>query len=801
MIISYRWLSRLLGRELPLADVLERLTMAGLEVEGVTDLGVASGKVISAIILDKIPHPNADSLVLCQVDAGGPAPFKIVCGAKNMGPGDMVPLSIEGAKLPNGLVIKKSKIRGESSDGMMCSGKELGWGDDADGLLILPQDWVYEKGKPFDALIDIKVTPNRPDCLSLFGVARDIAAALGLGEVAFPDCAVKETGPAAKDFVTLRIDAPEACPRYTGRVVRGVEIAPSPLWLRRAVESAGLRSINNVVDVTNYLLMELGHPIHAFDLDKIEGKQIIVRIAADGEQVVTLDGQTCDLNSADLVIADANRPVALAGIMGCGNTEITDATTNVFIECAYFAPTVVRKTSKRLAKSTDSSYRFERGTDWSALPKIVDRAAKLIAEVAGGQICAGAFDEGPGVAPAAPIVVDVARVNSLLGLSLKADEMIVPLRALGFTVEGNSTGHFKVTPPAFRPDIEQEADIVEEVGRLIGYDKIPTVRPAIESRPGSQPREDQLSTYLRDSLVRHGFSEVANFSFLSADAVDRSGYDSAGALKLRNPLSAEFAVMRPGILPGLLQTVLYNQNRGATELRLFEIGTVYQNATKPADMESTQFAAVVYGTLDTTSWRGAAKTADFFDGKAIADALLEGLGAADYETVGIAEAAGSLPVAKLFHPGKSAALRRAGKILLRVGELHPGLRQTLDIKRNVVVILGEFDALLPLVGALPKIADIPVFPAVSRDLALVAGREVPAADIESAIAKRAKSLLAGIQLFDVYEGDKIAADKRSLAYRILFSAGDRTLTDDEVNQLQEKILADLKAKLGVELRS
>lgn len=795
MRISYRWLSFVLGTDPGVASVVDRLTMIGIEVENVLDLGAISGRVVVAKILEIAPHPNADQLVLCRVDAGRGEPLRIVCGAKNMKEGDLVPLALEGAVLPNGLVLKRSKIRGEVSEGMMCSARELGWADDASGLLILPEDWVYKVGEPFDALLELKITPNRPDCLSVIGLARDLAAALGLKAPLPPEPTVRESEETSAARARVTIEAPDACPRYTARVVRDVTIGPSPLWLQRAVESAGLRSINNVVDVTNYLLIELGHPLHAFDLDRVSEGHVIVRYAHPGEVLRTLDDREHTLEASDLLIADPQKPIALAGIMGCANTEITTATRNVFLECAYFAPATIRRTSKRLAKTTESSYRFERGTDWSALGRIVDRAAELIVQVAGGYIGRGRFDEGPGVSPPAPIELSLDRLNALSGLSLKTAQAAAPLRALGFHVveQGN---RLLVTPTPARCDILREADLVEEVTRIIGYDKVPTVLPSLRCRATELSAEETLADLLRETCVEFGLSECMNYSFLSTQTLAAVGLDAQSAVRLRNPLSAEFDVMRPSLVPGLLQAALFNQNRGSSDAWLFEIGKVFasQPDSETGFRENTHFAAVLMGANGERSWRGSLPVADFFEAKSLAFAILGRLGVRN----AVVHAGAS---ASFCHPGKSARIEHEGRLLFELGELHPRVQSAFEFKRSVALLWADVEAFAPYLNHLPKYEEIPAFPAVARDLALVADRTVSAAQIEDAIRKRAKSLLSSLRLFDVYEGERIPAGKRSLAYQLRFSAPDRTLTDDEVNQLLNKIIGDLRAKLGVELRT
>jgi len=796
MRISYRWLSSVLGSDLGVERIAERLTMNGIEVEDIIDLGAIHGKIVVARILEIAPHPNADQLVLCRVDAGKPEPLRIVCGAKNMKAGDLVPLALEGAKLPGGFVLKRSKIRGEVSEGMMCSGRELGWSDDASGLLILPEDWIYRVGEPFDAILDLKIMPNRPDCLSLYGVARDLAAALGLPVPQPAETSFAESQLPAQHCAKVSVEAPRACPRYTGRVIKNVTIGPSPLWLQRAVESAGIRSINNVVDVTNYILVELGHPLHAFDLDKVTKGHVIVRYARDRERVQTLDGQEHELCAKDLLIADPEKPIALAGIMGCGNTEISESTRNVFLECAYFDPPTIRRTSKRLGKVTESSYRFERGTDWAALDKIVDRAAALITRVAGGEIAQGRFDEKSDLESPSPICLSISRANALSGLSLSTDEAAKPLKALGFeVVEGENT--LEVTPPTFRPDVRREADLVEEITRIIGYDKVPSTLPRIQTRVRDLTHDELLSLIVREVATEFGLSEVMNYSFLSDVFIEKIGFDSSKVVRLSNPLSGEFNALRPHLVPGLLQTVLYNQNHGTPDVWVYEVGKVFFHApsAETGFGEHYQFVAVLSGAGGKQrTWRTVPPRADFFEAKSLAEVLLERLGVENYSCT-------ALEVSTFLHPGKSARLVLDGKLLVEVGELHPRIHALLEFKRPVAVVWADFPSLAPYVSSVPQYREIPQFPVVARDLALIADRDIPAAQVEEVIRKRAKSLLVSLNLFDVYEGERIPPGKKSLAYQMQFSAPDRTLTDEEVNQLITKIISDLKAKLGVDLRS
>ena len=867
MRVGYRWLLKTAGLrpdEAPLAEVARRLTMAGLEVEGVTDLGAGHGKIVTARILTRERHPNADKLSLCDVDAGGGTTYRIVCGANNMGPGDLVPLALPGAELPGGVKIREGKIRGEASQGMMCGAREMGWSDDADGLLILPPDGppsgpsdgppdadggdgLYGLGEPFDALIELKVTPNHPDCLAMRGLARELRAGLGLPPLTDTAPAVEEAGAPAAIAVKVRLDEPGRCPRYTGRVIRGVTVGPGPVWLTRAVESAGLRAINNVVDVTNYIMLLHGQPLHAFDLARVEGGEVIIRTASTGEKATLLDGTEATLTADDLLIADAAKAIAVAGVMGCANSEITATTVDVFVECAAFAPTGVRRTARRLGKITDSSTRFERGIDVGTLDEVLDRATAMIVRVAGGAAAPGRLEAGPGVEPTPAIDLDCGRVRTLLGMAgadgtaeLTDREIRGALVALEFVVEAADAGNpalLRVGVPGWRPDVAREDDLLEEVARVVGYDRIPETLPRLESRPSDRPAARRHADTTRDLMVRLGLLEASTYGFVAEAWLATLGYEEArdGWIRVRNPLSAEFGVMRPSLVPGLLAAALANQNHGTNDVRLFEVGQVFRarageaaagpacsGAAAIADLrlapveETAAFAALISGPATEATWRGAAKPADFFDGKALAEGLLGAFGvepgSAEYRPVTESDLAGPGGAdLRLLHPGKSAiACMPAGaggsespRVLLAVGELHPAVRQALGLKRAVQMVFGRLDALgAASGGARRPVRAVPEFPSMTRDLALVASNETPASEIAAVIVRRAKSLLAGLRLFDMYEDDRLRAEgRRSLAYQLRFEAADRTLTDDEVNQCLEKILADLKAKLGVELRA
>lgn len=803
MLVSYRWLCSFANLEIGLEEALKCLTSCGLEIEGVNDLGILSGNIICGRILEKTNHPDSEHLTLCKVDVGKENPLRIVCGASNHKAGDMVPVAVDGAVLPGNFKIKKSKIRGEVSEGMMCSARELGLGDDHAGLMILPEDWIYKVGMPFDAIIDIKITPNRSDALSIFGIARDLLASNGRSGATIPAVKTPFSQTLSKDFVTLVNEAPQGCPIYKGRLLRGVKIAPSPAWLRCAVECSGLRSINNVVDVTNYIMIELGHPIHSFDANKLNGKKVCVRYAKEDEAITTLDNCDYKLKTTDLVIADDATPIALAGIMGGLNSEVTDESTDIFIECAYFDPATVRATSKRLLKPTDASYRFERGTDWGSLDQIVDRAAELMQQVAGGEVCQDRLSAGPGMTTAKPIEFSTDRVKSLLGLEISGDVILKTLTSLGFTMTPNGTNKWLVSIPSYRNDIAGSADLVEEVARITGYDNLPTTLPIISSAASKQTTRYKVKNRLFDAFTQLGLNEAKNYSFLDMSTVQKCGFDVK--LNLANPLTMDYAAMRPSLIPGLIKSLIYNLNRNIEDINLFEIGGVWDGSSQEVPpAERWQWGCILNGTLFPESWQNhSSKKSDFFTGKFIAESILKAAGVkeSDYVVEALPDEGKCKILSTLFHPGRSARFLADGKSLAYVGELHPMLVKEFDLRQAPIIIYGWLDRLDSFISNHPSSQPISQFPSIARDLALVADINVTNESIVEVIAKRAKSLLKSVSLFDYYVGEHIEPGKKSLAYTLTFSAKDRTLKDEEINEMIQKILSELNVKFGIVLRS
>ena len=799
MRFNLRWLKDYLKTDASWDQLLDAITMAGHEVEEAIDLGMGAEPIIVGRILEKGQHPDADKLSLCVVEGAKGERHQIVCGAQNIAVGQHVPLALVGATLPNGIKLKKTKIRGVESQGMMCSARELGVGDDHAGIWIMPATH-YSVGEPFDGIIDIKVTPNRPDVLSLAGLARDVAAKLG-ASFALPEVKFVEAETGASTVAKVVVDAKEDCPRYTARVVRNVAIGPSPDWMQRRLEAAGLRPINNVVDVTNYVMLELGHPLHAFDMDKLAKRTIIVRKARAGETMKLLDDSTAVLDEADLLICDAEKPVALAGIMGGLESEISDATTNVLLESAYFRPATIRRTGKRLDKSTDSSYRFERGTDPKRLVNALHRAAQLIAELSGGEVLKGAIDVQNNVPAPEPVTLRIDRLNKLSGLKLTGRHASDILARLGFEVIRADDNVLTVGVPTHRPDIGGEADLVEEITRIHGYDRIPAEIPAVRPTVLEANPLPALVESIEEAMTAAGFHQSINMSFVHEGANALAGFaDDGRTVRVLNPLQKDVATMRRSLVPSLLENLVHNQNQGVEVTRLFEIGRTYawRDAEQPAgedpkalepSTDEPLFVAAVLSGIAKADWRTAARELDFHDMKAAAERLVDAAGVGRF----VVEPVTDVP---FLHPGRSAALLASGQRLCWFGELHPAVAKELDLRRRAFVLEAPLQGPLLKAATPRKHSPLPVFPAVRRDIALVVGKDVPAAAIERTIRSAQPPFLAGVSLFDLYEGKGVEDGKRSLAFQLVFRAEDRTLKDEEVVASMEKVLKAVAEKHG-----
>jgi phenylalanyl-tRNA synthetase beta chain len=812
MRISLSWLAEYVDLP-PVEELARRLTAVGLEVEAVERTGQGLAGVVVARVLASEKHPNAEKLSVTKVDAGGPEPLQIVCGARNYAVGDLVPLATVGTVLPGGTRIERAKLRGVESSGMLCSERELGLADDASGLFILPPD--LRPGAPLaqalrleDVLLEVNVTPNRPDCLSHLGIAREVAAIAG-ATLHPPAPRLAEAGAPAAEAVKVRIEAPEKCARYAARVVDGVRIGPSPGWLARRLEACGVRSISNVVDATNYVLLELGHPLHAFDLEKVAGREIVVRTARPGEKLTTLDGKERALEPDDLVIADRDRGSALAGVMGGGDSEISAGTTRVLLESAWFQPSTIRRTSRRHGLKSEASYRFERGADPGMVIPALDRCAALIAELAGGTVRPGVVDARAREVAAPKVRLRWARPREVLGMDVPREEARAILAGLGFAEAAADGEGATFAVPSWRADVSIEEDLVEELVRTKGYDAIPETLPGGASDTPAEPVEAQAVARIRNALEGAGFSEAVNFSFVAErelapfGAPIRTAAGEAPGIRLLNPISADLAVMRTGLLPSLLRNAGVNLRQRVEDVRLYEIARAYRpfepDARAPGDdapaLEAVHVAGVLVGRRSPAGWAVGGDAVDFHDAKAAVVALLE--------AIGVPGARFEAPGDGWLHPRTSARISAPGAggaavALGVVGELHPRVAAAFELPRGVLGFELDLAQLLRAAALVPRYRPIPRLPAVLRDLAVVVEGAVTAEAVIAAV--RDEPLVEDATLFDVYRGAPIPAGKKNLALAIRYRAADRTLTDADADAAHARIVERLRRKLGAELR-
>ncbi len=802
MIVTYNWLKEFVDFDATPQDLCHRLTMAGLEVDALKEIGGDLDTVIVARLDEVVPHPDADRLTLCQVNTGSEV-VSVVCGATNHNAGDLVALAQPGSVLPGDFKIKKSKIRGQVSCGMLCSEKELGLAEESPGIMILPDGLPL--GEPLfkamgwhDYQIEIGLTPNRPDCLSLVGVAREVAALYGQ-PLKLPQPDLKEVSDTVASQAAVTIEDAEGCPRYAARMIRKVKVGPSPDWMVRRLEAVGMRSINNIVDVTNYVMMELGHPLHAFDFRYLEDQRIVVKTARDQENFTTLDNQQHRMSPEDLMICDGQRPVALAGIMGGLNSEVQDDTETILLEAAYFNPTTVRRSSKRHGLHTESSHRFERGADIDMIPFALNRAAALMAALGGGEVLSGTIDVYPRQLPQRTISLHADRVHQLLGVRVEATTISGLLQAIGLEVQtGADALCLQVSVPSFRPDLEREVDLIEEVARLYGYDRIPVTMPVgvVDARLPA-PRQ-RLQKKLRQLLVTSGFSEAINYSFIAADSLSRIGVaegdERLAQVPILNPLSEEQAVMRTSLVPSLLETVVRNLSYRSDDLRLFELRPVFLAQPDGSCQERLTLTAVLSGRREPEGWAQAAAAVDFYDLKGVLESLLAGCGIADSQFDG----SRSQPY---LHPGKSCALSlKDGQVAGYLGEVHPRVLATYDIDQPVYLLEVDVEILLTLADVTPAFVPLSRFPHVSRDSALLLDEGIPASEVLERLNRNRAKIVEDVTLFDLYTGTGVAAGKKSLGVRICYRDMNKTLTEDEVARVHDRMIQSLCKELAAEIR-
>lgn len=798
MKVSINWLKEYVALTLPPAEIAERLTMAGHEVKGVEIIGESWANVVIGRITAVNPHPNADRLRLATVELAT-GQETVVCGAPNLNIGDKIAFASVGARLIDGhsgevATLKPARIRGVASSGMICSEKELGISDRHDGIMVLPADAPLSTALADylgDAVLSLDITPNRPDCLSVIGIAREVAALTGQS-LRLPDYDYRETDAGIDNMVAVEITAPDLCPRYCATLITGVKLAESPPWMQRRLLASGMRPINNIVDITNYVMMEYGQPLHAFDYESIGGSKIIVRRAAEGERIFTLDGQERQLSGDMLVIADDAWPVAVAGVMGGASSEVVENTTTILLEAASFKPSSIHYTGRTLRLPSEACMRFERGISPSLTLPALRRATQLIAELAGGKVAKGIIDVYPGKKEKEPLKLPTGEVNRLLGVEFSEKQITNTLNSLGFDCRPvASDSEVAVSVPYWRSDINLTVDLVEEVARVIGYDRIPTTmlsRPI----PGQNP---EPITGLKRKIVSHlagyGFQEILSYSLTSLEMLNRVSRDNleSAALRVANPMSSEQEYLRTSLRANLLATLAANRRYDDGGIKLFELSRVYR--PRPGDLpdERETLCGLLSGPLLDESWFGSGESADFFAVKGVVEALLSQLGV----TAGFEPGSD-----RGLHPVKQARMVIDGNTIGIFGELHPEVQRGFDIVEPVYLFEIDLTELLPLATRRAAFKPVPRFPAVLRDMALVVAVGVSHRQIIDII--RDYPLVDRVAIFDVYSGDQVPAGKKSMAYRITYQSPDHTLTDDEVNGVQQQILSRLSAKFGAVLR-
>ncbi len=790
MKFSEKWLREWVNPAIGTQELMDQITMAGLEVDGFEPVAGAFTNVIVGEVRSVAPHPDADKLRVCQV-AGGSDVVQVVCGAPNVREGLKVPFAVVGAVLPGDFRIKAAKLRGQPSNGMLCSASELGLSDDDSGLLELPgdaptgQDLTDYLGLN-DITIDVDLTPNRADCLSLRGLAREVGVLTG-ESVREPD--LSPVPATHDDRPAITVEAPAACPRYLGRIIRNVDLSvETPLWMVEKLRRSGIRSIDPAVDITNYVMLELGQPLHAFDREEIDGG-IVVRMARDDEELVLLDGQTVKLTQDTLVIADHQKPLAIAGVMGGEHSGVSPKTRDLVLESAWFEPVALAGKARHYGLHTDASHRFERGVDYELARVAMERATALLLAVTGGEageIVEVASQEHLPEAPRVTLRAD--RLAGVLGLSIEASRVADILTRLGLTITDQGSDRWAVRVPSWRPDISIEEDLIEEVGRVYGYNNLPVTEPS--GSLAMRPRAEAVRplTAVQNFFVARGYQEAITYSFV--DPKVQAVLDPAQqGIPLANPISADLAIMRTTLWSGLAKTLEYNQKRQQPRIRLFETGLRFVRNGDNIDQQP-MLAGIVTGNQQPENWANGRRAADFFDVKGDLEALFDLLG------VQVRFTAGQHPA---LHPGQTAQLFLADQPVGWLGTMHPQVQKKLDLDGTILM----FELFLnPVVsGYVPNFKEFSKFPEVRRDLAIIIENEIAFADVNRVVRNNAGDRLTALRAFDVYEGEKLGEGKRSLALSLFWQHPERTLNDDEVHELFDGVIQALKNELGAILRS
>jgi phenylalanyl-tRNA synthetase beta chain len=815
MNVSYRWLSDYIDLSgITPQKLAEMMTRGGIEIDSVPSRNAGVSNVVVGYVKSREKHPDADKLNVCIVDAGTGEDLQIVCGAANVAAGQKVPVAKVGAKLPGDLNIKRAKLRGVESQGMICSARELGINekllpkDQQEGIMVLPDN--TEIGKDIlevlaldDAILELDLTPNRSDCLSMLGVAYEVGALTGR-PLTLPDPAkdLYSSADKTEDHVKVAISNPELCSLYTARYIKGVKIGPAPQWMQNRLIAAGIRPINNIVDITNYVMLEYGQPLHAFDAAKVAGGRIEVRLAKAGEVLVTLDDQERKLEPHMIVIADGDdQPIGLAGVMGGANSEVLPETTDIILESAKFDGGSVRRTSRQLGLRSEASARFEKEVDQGRVREALDRAAVLMVRHAGGLLTEGVAEAQTAAVEPVKIELSLDRVNGMLGTDLSSLEVKTILSRLQFEAEANGEGSWTVSVPSRRGDISRDVDLVEEVARLHGYDEIPTTRIEGPATTGSLTKSQAIRRELRSILTNAGLQEAISYSVTSMERANlfKELSEDANPIALAMPMSEERSVLRTVLLPSLLEAAAYNLSRKNNALALFEIGNVYhsdEQVLTRLPQEKPRAAVLLAGNRRAAGWNRAAEAVDFYDAKGLLETVFARLGLADLVGYEAAQPAG-------FHPGRTAAIalqtERGTETIGYVGQLHPDLQKQFDLPDTYVAEV-ELAAVYEYADRRIKYRALPRYPAMERDIAVVVDRNVSGGALTEAITSVGGELLESAEVFDVYTGDRIGSDKKSVALALVYRHAERTLTDEEVTEIHARILAKLEQSFRAELR-
>ena len=806
MKVSLKWLNQYIDVSDYFAkpeELAEIITQAGLEVENLEDPSVQFKNVVIGQVKELGKHPDADKLTLCQVDTGEGSLQQIVCGAKNHKQGDKVVVATPGAVLPGDFAIKKSKIRGVESLGMMCSEVELGLADESPGIMILPEDAVV--GTPFaeyqglnDVLFELSVTPNRADCLSHFGLARELSALLDR-QLKLPDTTLHTVAKETSELIQLELEDSELCPRYAGRAIFGVKVGPSPTWLKHSLENIGLNSINNIVDVTNYVMMELGQPLHAFDASFLKGGKVIVDKATKGEKFTTLDGTQIELQGDELTIRDSEKAVALAGIVGGQNSGVKDQTTDIFLESAYFTAATVRKTSRKFGIQTDSCYRFSRGTDPVGVDQAMNRACHLIQKVAGGEVAEGYWDEYPSPIEKPAIKINHSYLEERLGYAINFDDFVQWMKRLGCDVEeGTVAEECLVSAPMFRWDLWADIDLVEEYGRLHGYDKIPETLPSLSYEPLKEDSEYTQQKRINQLLTQEGYLQAVNYNFVAEEFEkallgEEANEKTTGlvevneAVKISNPLSEDLNVMRRRVFSSLFKNLVHNFRHGSEYGRLFESGHVFYKQDQDYQ-QNLHIAMTAWGQKNSV-WQKEKERPAVYDIKAAIENVLSNLNIPNWQWRDFPE--GQVP--QYLHPFQSTVLFLEGRMVGFIGSLHPSLLEEYKVRSTVA--MGEFDLQKIMRGQpkTPKATAVSKFPAVTRDFSFVLSEERKVAEVIQKIRKVGGKLLQSVEVFDEFRGGgNLQEGERSVSFRLTYQDMDGTLDEKRLSQLQKDMLEKVK---------